>query len=162
MTKYEQIITELKNINKEQAEYMEEEIEIIIHKLKYLPKDNFPTVAIFSQKNNFSIVYDSLLAEKVKLAGGILAQNAEENPEIILIIQDDESLYQTLPTYLSELKKQKTRALIENKVFIIQGGAFSVTDSNYLRDTEVLAEIIQPKYFVYGRNGEDWVKFELY
>ncbi len=162
MTKYEQIITELKNINKEQAEYMEEEIEIIIHKLKYLPKDNFPTVAIFSQKNNFSIVYDSLLAEKVKLAGGILAQNVEENPEIILIIQDDESLYQTLPTYLSELKKQKTRALIENKVFIIQGGAFSVTDSNYLRDTEVLAEIIQPKYFVYGRNGEDWVKFELY
>ncbi|MCI0920159.1 ABC transporter substrate-binding protein [Sphingobacterium rhinopitheci] len=161
MTKYEEIIANLRSLNPNQAEQMEEEIDIIIHKLKFLPKDSFPTVVILNQKNNFTPVYNSLLAEKVKIAGGNLTDNMEDNPQVIIIIQDSNTLYQVLPTYLSELKSQKIRALIENKIYIIQGNDFSDLAENYVRDTEILAEIIQSKYFFYGRDGEDWVKFDL-
>lgn len=161
MTKYEAIIANLRSLNPTQAESMEEEIDIIIHKLKFLPQDSFPAVAILNQKNNFTPIYHSLLAEKVKLAGGSLVVSLEENPQVIIIIQDSNDLYQVLPAYLLELKSQKIRALIENKVYIIQGDDFSDLDENYVRDTEILAEIIQSKYFFYGRDGNDWVKFNL-
>lgn len=161
MTKYEEIIANWKNSNPAQAELMEEEIDLIIHKLKFLPQDSLPIVAILDQKDNFKPIYNELLAEKVKIAGGVLADNIEQNPQVIIIIQESNELYQVLPSYLSDLKSQKVRALIENKVYIIQGDNFEDIDETYVRDAEVLAEILQPKYFFYGRDGEDWVKFDL-
>lgn len=161
MTKYEEIIANLRSSNFESAEIMEEKIDLILHKLKFLPLDSFPTVAVLNQKDNFNPTYNSLLAEKVKIAGGKLANTLEDNPSILIVIQDSNNLYQVLPTYLLELKARKIRALLENKIFILQKDHFQDNNDTYIRDTEILAEIIQPKYFFFGRDGEDWVKFDL-
>ena len=161
MTTYEQIIANLKDSNPTQAELMEDEIDIIIHKLKFLTEDSFPTVVIISQNNDFQPIHTALLAEKVKLAGGKLASGMNEDPQVILIIQNSNELYQVLPSYLSDLKAQKIRALLENKVYILQSNINENSQENYVRDTEILAEIIQHKYFFYGREGGDWLKFDL-
>lgn len=161
MTTYEQIIANLKDANPTQAELMEDEINIIIHKLKFLPQDSFPTVVIISQHNNFQAVYNPLLAEKVQLAGGKLASDMSEDPQVILVMQSSDDLFQVLPSYLTDLKAQKTRALLENKIFVLQTNINENKDESYVRDTEILAEIIQHKYFFYGREGSDWLKFDF-
>lgn len=162
MTKYEEIIAKLRSLDSTQAELMEEEIDIIIHKLKFLPADSLPIVAILDQNNSFEPLHNELLAEKVKVAGGNLAESLAENPQVLLIMQRSDSLYQVLPSYLSDMKSQKLRALLENKVYIIQdNNSFQDNDANYVQDTQILAEIIQSKYFVFGGDGKDWVKFDL-
>lgn len=161
MTKYEELIANLRSFSPEKAEIMEEEIDVIIHKLKFLPADSFPNVAILDQKDNFAPIHHPVLAEKVKLAGGNLSANLAEDPQVIIVIQSNSDLYTVLPSYLADLKAQKTRALLENKVFIIQNNDFQNQDEEYVRDTEILAEIIQPKYFFFGHDGEDWVKFDF-
>jgi len=80
---------------------------------------------------------------------------------VLLILQESNELYQVLPTILAEFKANKMRALLENKVFIIQGNAFNANDETYVQDVQILAEVIQPKYFVFGGDGQHWVKFDL-
>lgn len=161
MTKYEEIIAHLKDVNPAAAEIMEDEVDIIIHKLKFLPKDNFPIVTILGEENDFQPIYNSLLAEKISIAGGVLSNTLNDNPQVIIIMQQSDNLYTVLPPFLSNLKTQKIRALIENKVFIIQHESLSDNDEKYTNDLEILSEILQPKYFVYGHDGEEWVKFDL-
>jgi len=161
MTKYEEIIAHLKDVNPAAAEIMEDEVDIIIHKLKFLPKDNFPIVTILEEENDFQPIYNSLLVEKVSIAGGVLSNTLNDNPQVIIIMQQSDNLYTVLPPFLSNLKTQKIRALIENKVFIIQHESLSDNDEKYTNDLEILSEILQPKYFVYGHDGEEWVKFDL-
>lgn len=161
MTKLNEIISSLKETNIDQAEIMEEKIDIIIHKLKFLKDDSLPLVAIYSCKNNFELRYNSLLAEKVKIAGGHLSKHSEEDPQIIILDQDTSELYQTLPSYIEKLKTKKVRALLENKIFITKNYVFQDNDSTYIQDVELLAEIIHPKYFVFGREGQDWTQFDI-
>ncbi len=161
MTKYEEIIENIKRLDENRAEMMEEEIDIMIHKLKFLPTDSFPNVVILVQNNIFEPLYNPTLEEKIKIAGGTLIKSISQDPQVIIIIQQTEDLYQILPSYLTELKNQKTRAILENKVFIINKETFHKEDEQYLQDVEILAEIIQPKYFHFGHDGQEWVKFNL-
>lgn len=161
MTKYVEIINLFKTSNPLLAEQIEEEIDIIIHKLKFLPADSLPATLILDQNNDFAPIYTDLLAEKVKIAGGTLSNSIEDNPQVIIIIQASDDLYTILPDYIADLKSRKIRAILENKIFILHGDNFSDLNEKYVRDTEILAEILQPKYFFYGRDGEDWVKFDL-
>lgn len=160
MTKYEEIIENIKRVDAEQAEEMEEKIDVLLHKLKFLPADSFPNVVILNQSNNFNPLFDPILVEKVKIAGGTLNAALDPNTQIIIFLQQDESLYNDLPATLINLKQQKIRALIENKVFILQNSSFQNEDDEYIRNVETLAEIIQPKYFYFGHEGLTWFKFE--
>lgn len=159
MTKYEQLIENLKTINFEQAENMEDEINVIIHKLKFLSTDNFPNTIILDQNNSYTPLSDSIIAEKVKIAGGKLIDDLNQNPDCIIIIQQNENLYSEIINVLDNAKS--TNAVSNDNIYIIQNINFNKEDNNYLIDTEILAEIQQPKYFVFGRDGIDWVKFNL-
>lgn len=145
----------------EKAEYLEEEINILIHKLKFLPQESLPTVLILDQRNGFDPLGDTVLEEKVKIAGGVLTTDLTSNPHIILIKQEDESLYSTLPLLLHQKEIQDTNAYKHNSIFIIQNHTFHTMQEQYLEDVEILAETLQPKYFFYGRDGQDWVKFDV-
>lgn len=159
MTKYNEIIAILKQTDSLQAEHWEEEIDTIIHKLKFLPSDAIPTVCIVDQSNDFQIVNSTVLQEKVKIAGGVLTTNMDNNIGIFIILQKDESLYNLLPSFTQE--HHETNAVQNNNIYIIQNSEFNSADNNYLQDLEILSEIIQSKYFVFGRNGLDWLKFDL-
>ena len=161
MTRYQELINQLQAIDAEKAEFLQEEIDIMIHKLKFLSKDNFPKTIILDQSQSFQPLFNDLLAEKINIAGGILQADFTEGADIIIIKQAHEGLYSELPTLLSAETLQSINAIKQDKVFIIQNPQFNSSDDSYLADVEILAEIIQSKYFFYGRDGEDWVKFSI-
>lgn len=158
MTKYNELIQQIKQTDINKAEQWEEEIDIIIHKLKFLPQESFPNVIVLSQKDEFKPIYDNILVEKVKIAGGILVENMDQKPSVLIVIQEDQSLY----NQIGEIIKSPEHLFVqENKIFIIQTPSYNLEDEEYIRDTEILAEIIQPKYFYFDREGKDWVKFDV-
>ncbi|MFD2555843.1 hypothetical protein [Sphingobacterium tabacisoli] len=158
MTKYKEIIATLKQQDDILAEHWEEEIDTIIHKLKFLTPDAIPSVCIVDQ-NNFQAIYSEELQEKAKVAGGTLANNLHADVAVLIIIQRDESLYSVIPTFIN--LQADSKAVANNNIYIIQTHQFNESEENYLQDVEILAEIIQPKYFIFGRNGSDWIKFDL-
>jgi iron complex transport system substrate-binding protein len=161
MIKYEEIISRLKHSDSSKAEYLEEEIDIIIHKLKFLTEDSLPKAIILDQDQNFQPTDSEILAEKIKIAGGRYIDSLEQNPDCIVILQRAENLYGQLPELLDNTQLKNTSAFQNNNLFIIQDATFNQSDETYLQDTEILAEIFQPKYFVYGHDGAAWVKFDV-
>jgi iron complex transport system substrate-binding protein len=139
---------------------MEEEINIMIHKLKFLPSENFPTVSILQQESDFAPIYSDELHNKIKIAGANLILEDKQDAQVLIIIKNDDSLYSTLPTLLEQEWLQATPAYRDNRLFIIESTDFG-QNGNFLKDTEVLAEILQPKYFYYGHEGNEWIKFDL-
>lgn len=159
MTRYKEIIAGIREKDSALAEYWEEGIDIIIHKLKFLSPEAIPSVCIIDQGHDLQVINSPDLQEKVKIAGGTLATDVNDHVAIFIIIQRDESLYGAIPSFLKS--HSDIKAVRDNKIYIIQTSLFDISDRNYLQDIEILAEIIQPKYFVFGRDGEDWIKFEL-
>jgi len=161
MTKYQEIIDSLKKHNPAQAEYIDEEINIIIHKLKFLSQDNFPKTIVLNQQTNFEPMQDAIIEEKVKVAGGRFISHWIDNPDCIIIVQSNESLYSHISDMLNNPIVTASSAYQQNNIYIIQENSFNTDDTVYLRDAEILAEILQPKYFVYGHDGSAWVKFDV-
>ncbi|MCA5005436.1 ABC transporter substrate-binding protein [Sphingobacterium bovistauri] len=161
MTKFQEIISNLQHINPSKAELLEEEIDIIQHKLKFLSKENLPKTLVLDQKSNFHSLESVVLAEKINTAGGVYIESLDGNPDCIIILQENENLYSQLSNVLDQEKIKATNAYMSNNIYIIQFAAFNTLDEEYLKDTEILAEILQPKYFVYGHDGISWVKFEI-
>lgn len=160
MTKYLEIITSLKEVDVSKSEFMEEEIDIMIHKLKFLSQDNLPKTIILDQDNNYLPVISSILEEKVKIAGGRSISDLNQNPDCMIIIQRNDNLYSQLPELIQNQHISESSAFKNNNIFIIQKTNFNTSDQEYLQDTEILAEIIQPKYFVFGHQDIHWVKFD--
>jgi len=113
------------------------------------------------QEDRFETAFSTLLEEKINIAGGRLLADSQSAADVVIIIQKNDELYSLLPSFIAELREQGSKAIENNKVFIIQSADFNSAATSYLADTESLAEIIQPKYFFFGRDGQDWVKFDL-
>ena len=162
MTKYQEIISKLQNIDASKAEYLEEEINIIVHKLKFLTSDNLPKTLLLEWNTNFESLDSVTLQEKIKLAGGNFINSITQNPDCIIFIQNSPDLYTALPEFLNVETVQKSAAFQHNKIFIIQDSNFNKGDESFLQDIEILAEILQSKYFFYGHEGISWVKFDIH
>jgi hypothetical protein len=157
---YTAIANELQQSEPEKFELLEEEINIIIHKLKFIQIENRPMVEIvdMSQPN----ADPSYLEEISEIAG---AQNnplvkEAENTEILIFINDSPSFFGALPDLLNG-QYSDYKAVSSNNVFVVQKPEFAKHKEDFLLDTEILAEIIQSKYFVYGHEGTHWIKFDL-
>jgi iron complex transport system substrate-binding protein len=144
-----------------EAEYLDEEINILIHKLKFIPQEQRPTVLTVEQRSGFEPIYNEQLMDSVQIAGGSLLQEKFDNPSILLIIQENESLYSEIGTLLEDDLLARTNAVTANQVYIIQKTDLGLHADDFLVDVEICAEILQPKYFIYGHQGQDWVKFDL-
>ena len=161
MTKHQEIIAQLRFSNPPQAEFMEEEIDIMIHKLKFLSSDNFPKTLILNQANEYEALFDSVLQEKIQIAGGQLINDIALSPDCLIFIQTNDSLYSDLPQLINDNTLSQSGAIKNNNVYVIPSTNFNQLDENYLLETEILAEIQQPKYFFFGKEGEGWLKFNL-
>ena len=144
----------------ELAEELQERIDLIKHKLKFIEQK--PTVACIANLDTFSLA-DNSISELVNIAGGA-SESQFNDPDIIIvmpvgyaipqIMQQMDRLLQ-LPNF-NELKAAKN-----NRVYIADGN-FDITDPDQLVTlTEVLGEIINPKQFIFGYEGEKWIKFGL-
>ena len=159
LTYYTEIAEDLQKNNPTAYEELDEEIHIIIHKLKFIPLESRPNVQVIS--NDQSIQQD-YLQELLKVAGAqpIASAVPLEDVEILIFIDETNNYLSTLPVELQTLYAE-SKAVKNNQIYIIQKSAFAKDKAAYIQDIEVLAEIVQSKYFVFGHEGEEWIKFDI-
>ncbi|WP_276348335.1 cobalamin-binding protein [Daejeonella sp. JGW-45] len=153
-----------------------ERIDIIRHKLKFISEK--PRVACIEWLAPLMIA-GNWTPELVEVAGGelLLAVNgkhspfvdfvdvANSDPEIIIVMPCGFSIPRTLQeiSLLLDLPGwQDLKAVKNNRVYIADGNQYFNRSGPRLTDSiEILAEIINPKQFVFGYEGEGWIKFNL-
>jgi len=159
----------------ELVEDLEERIDLVKHKLKFFPDK--PKVAIIEWLSPI-MVAGNWIPELVEIAGGqsLLAENGKHspfvewqqiydaNPDVLVIAPCGFSIARTLQEIDLILNLPGLRdltAVKNNRVYITDGNAYFNRSGPRIVDTiEMLAEMITPKYFNYGYEGEGWIKFE--
>jgi iron complex transport system substrate-binding protein len=160
---------------KELVEELEERIDLIKHKLKFFPEK--PKVAIIEWLSPI-MVAGNWIPELVEIAGGqsLLAENGKHspfvewqqiydaNPDILIVAPCGFSISRTLQEIdllLNLPGWRDLKAVKNNQVYIADGNAYFNRSGPRIVDTiEMLAEMITPKYFNFGYEGEGWIKFE--
>lgn len=160
---YQKLLNHLKETDAQAHEHLEEEIDIVFHKLKFIPLESRPRVAMISNIRDFSQDFRLITQEALDIAGGVwLSMEDLAQADKVIVVQQDASLYNDLPIALQSSLLGETAAISQNELYIIQQSVFEGgTANNFLRQVEIFAEIVQPKYFIYGHEGEGWVRFEL-
>jgi iron complex transport system substrate-binding protein len=146
-------------------ENLEERINIITHKLKFITEDNKPTVLFLNDVSPAKTFYNEYLGNLTRIAGGRIhadTRNDVQNPDMIIVVSDKpvSQLLTELPNGLSTPEWSQTAAIKNGKVYIIHGGFLRQPGTMIADDAEILAEILQPKYFIFGRDEDAWMKFD--
>lgn len=147
---------------------LEERINIIKHKLKFIDEGKKPSVLVLSEVNPPVFEPSPYLAHLLRIAGAkaYLAESAGGNafnPGVILVVsQQMEQQFGGLATLLSLEEWRNTDAVKNNRIYLIDGERnLQAMDLNIASDIEILAEILYPQYLTFGGNGESWVQFEV-
>jgi len=157
-------------------ERMQERLNLIKHKLKFITQK--PTVACVEWLEPLMIA-GNWTPEMVEIAGGqsVLAQSGkhspaipwldlvEADPEIIIVMPcgfDIERTLKEMDLMLQQPYFRDLQAVKNNKLFIADGNQyFNRSGSRIVDSVEILAEIINPKQFIFGYEGEGWVRFSV-
>lgn len=155
---------------------MHERTDLIQHKLKFITQK--PTVACIEWLSPLMIA-GNWTPEMVEIAGGsaVLSENGKHSPainwmdlvqadpEIIIAMPCGFSIERTLKEMdllLQEVYFKDLQAVKNNKFFIADGNQyFNRSGPRIVDSVEILAEIINPKQFIFGYEGEGWIKFSL-
>ena len=157
-------------------ERAEERIEIIRHKLKFRSEN--PKVACIEWLAPLMIA-GNWTPELIQTAGGdpILAVNGKHSvfidfqdirnadPDVIVVMPCGFSIPRTLQeiNLLLDLPGWKDLKAVENnRIYIVDGNQyFNRSGPRLTESIEILAEIINPKQFIFGYEGEGWIRFNL-
>jgi len=155
-------------------EDLQERVEIIRHKLKFA--DTRPTVACIEWLEPM-MVSGNWIPELVNIAGGvsILAEPGKhspyvkwddirlQDPDVIVVMPCGFSIERTLKEVdiLLQLPGfNELKAVKNNRVYIADGNQYFNRPGPRIVDSiEILAEIINPKQFIFGYEGEGWITF---
>jgi iron complex transport system substrate-binding protein len=156
------------------VEELQERVDIIRHKLKF--SESKPTVACIEWLEPM-MLSGNWLPELVNIAGGtnILTEPGKhspyvqwedlrlQNPEVIIIMPCGFSVERTLKevNILLQLPGfNEMKAVKNNRVYIADGNQyFNRPGPRIVDSVEILAEIIHPKQFIFGYEGNGWIKF---
>lgn len=145
----------------ELVEKIENETDIIMHKLKFIAAADRPSVLVLNQIQPLEINQDAFVEQSITIAGGIPTAVPQEADKII-ILPHDESIFTDIPTLLNHSEVARSKAIELDQLFVMTKPNFaSIPGYDYLAELEALAEILQPKYFVYGHEGTSWLQFQL-
>ena len=157
-------------------EDLNERVDIIRHKLKFI--DNKPTVACIEWLEPL-MVSGNWVPELVSIAGGasILAEAGKhspfiqwvdiqlQDPDIIIVMPCGFPIERTIREIdlLLQLPGFAELKAIKNDRFYIADGNqyFNRPGPRIVDSIEILAEIINPKQFIFGYEGDGWIKFSL-
>lgn len=160
----------------ELLELSEERINIIRHKLKFISER--PSVACVEWLSPLMIA-GNWTPEIVEIAGGnpvltIVGKhssyvNFEEivkaNPDILVIMPCGFSIQRTLQeiNLLIDLPGWSDLKAVQNqKIFVVDGNQYFNRSGPRITDSiEIMAEIINPKQFVFGYEGNGWLNFRV-
>ena len=151
------------------TEYQRERLELIEHKLKFFTEK--PLVACINGllDLNSTCLY---LDELITLAGGrnvaftkgqdVMANLVEQDPDIIVIAPTSGpamAVMGMMPTLLQQSGFGGVKAVKNNRIYIIETEFFNGDGLDQVDKVELLAEIIYPKQFIFGYEGQGWIKF---
>lgn len=145
----------------------EERIAIITHKLKFIPDEHRIKVAYVRQTNPLNFIQDEYLDQVIRVAGGIPQSDPSDAnfaPEALIVISNKDvgTILSELPTELATSIWPDTSAVKNNNIFIVYHPEHLQTPGkSSADDVEIMAEIINPGYFIYGRNEDAWLQFDL-
>jgi len=157
-------------------EELDERVGIIRHKLKYI--ETKPSIACIEWLEPL-MVSGNWIPELVSIAGGtsILAEPGKHSPFVQWtdIQQADPDIMLVLPCGFSIERTIKEihlllqlpgfadlKAIKNNRLYIADGNQyFNRPGPRVVDSIEILAEIINPKQFIFGYEGNGWVKFTL-
>ena len=157
-------------------EDLQERVDIVRHKLKFI--ENKPSVACIEWLDPL-MVSGNWVPGLVGIAGGVsvLAEPGKhspfiqwvdiqlQDPEIIMVMPCGFSIERTLKEIdiLLELPGfSNLKAVKANKLYIADGNQYFNRPGPRIVDSiEILAEIIHPKQFIFGYEGEGWIRFSL-
>lgn len=157
-------------------ESLQERIDIIRHKLKYITDK--PTVACIEWLEPM-MVSGNWIPGMVEIAGGqpVLAENGKHSPyiqweaiqaadpDIIVVMPCGFAIARTLKeidVLLALPGFAALKAVKNNRLYIADGNQyFNRSGPRIVDSVEILAEIINPKQFVFGYEGNGWMKFEV-
>ncbi len=148
------------------TEMLEERINIIRHKLKFFSEDQKPKICLWRSAGG-DRYRDAYTEALVQLAGGRLWRpdaDTPEGPELLLIVYLGHlsKELEALPEVLMEAQWAASPAVQQNRVYLADGNRFLQGPGiGMADDAELLAEIIHPKQFIYGLNGDGWLQFEI-
>jgi iron complex transport system substrate-binding protein len=158
------------------SDRLQERVNIILHKLKFISEK--PRVACIVGLSPL-VIGSKQTPLLIDIAGGIPLHAAQgENlpasdaealmqadPDILIVMPSGFTLGQTLQEIhvLPELPGwADLNAVKNNRVYIANGDQYFCHSGSGLVDgLEILAEIINPKQFVFGYEGEGWIKFNV-
>jgi iron complex transport system substrate-binding protein len=158
------------------VETLQERVDIIRHKLKFV--DNRPTVACIEWLEPLMIA-GNWVPEMVEIAGGknILGHAGKHSPfitwediqlhdpDIIIVTPCGFSIERTMKEIDLLLNRPGfayLKSAKNNQVYIADGNQyFNRSGPRIVDSIEILAEIIQPKFFSFGYEGEGWIKFSF-
>jgi len=157
-------------------EDLQERVGIISHKLKFM--ENKPTVACIEWLEPM-MVSGNWVPELVTIAGGvpILAENGkhspyvkwediqQHDPDVIVVMPCGFSIERTMKevNLLLQLPGFAEMKAVKNDRFYIADGNqyFNRPGPRIVDSIEILAEITHPKQFIFGYEGNGWIKFSL-
>lgn len=146
-------------------ENLEERINIIIHKLKFIADENKPRVLFLDDVSPARVNRNVYLETIARISGGIPVDTSSEptTAEVIVVVSEQPmpQILTALPTLLAAPEWSEVMAVKNGNVYIIhhpdhlrQPGAL-IAD-----DIEIMAEILHQKQFIFGRDEDAWMKFE--
>jgi iron complex transport system substrate-binding protein len=157
-------------------EGLQERVDIVRHKLKFT--ENKPTVACIEWLEPM-MVSGNWVPELVSITGGVsvLAEEGKhspfiqwvdiqlQDPEVIIVMPCGFSIERTLREIDILLQLPgfaDLQAVKNNRLYIADGNQYFNRPGPRIVDSiEILAEIIHPKQFMFGYEGEGWIRFSL-
>ncbi len=142
---------------------VEERLDIIRHKLKFIAAAQRPKVALLRSLFPEVLLDDPSLQEIVGWAGGRFSETDEAELLVVVTTEPLHQLLGILPDQLMQPEWSDAPAVKNNRVYVVDGQRFlpATGEGSVAEDTELLAEIINPTQFIYGYNGEGWIQFDL-
>ena len=155
---------------------MTERVDIIRHKLKFI--DTKPTVACIEWLEPL-MVSGNWVPELVGIAGGVsvLAEAGKHSPfvkwediqladpDIMLVMPCGFPIERTMKEIdllLQQPGFSELKAVKNNRLYIADGNQYFNRPGPRIVDSiEILAEIIHPKQFIFGYEGNGWIKFSV-
>jgi iron complex transport system substrate-binding protein len=169
-------VLEVTAIGEHLIEDLQERVNIVRHKLKFT--ENKPTVACIEWLEPM-MVSGNWVPELVSIAGGqsVLAEAGKhspfiqwvdiqlQDPEVIIVMPCGFSIERTLREIDILLQLPgftDLQAVKNNRLYIADGNQYFNRPGPRIVDSiEILAEVVHPKQFMFGYEGDGWIRFSL-
>ncbi|WP_231463981.1 MULTISPECIES: hypothetical protein [unclassified Pedobacter] len=138
-------------LDETQKEDLQERLEIVAHKIKFM--DKIPVACLDAGNNS-----NYLLSEEISQAGGMFETDVF-SAAFIIYYQPGKTLTDLMREVPSALNSD-WQAVKNNRIILLNDDVNRLrTAENAVSLIEDLAEMIHPGSFIFGHEGDKWIRF---